>query len=97
MIVRFVKLTFQPDKVTDFLSVFSEMQQQIVSFEGCLSLKLMRDVHDDNVYFTISEWQDETYLNAYRKSDLFIGVWAKAKTLFAEKAEAWSMEHISGQ
>jgi quinol monooxygenase YgiN len=96
MIVRIVKLTFQPDKVNDFLKVFSEMQHNIASFEGCVSLKLMRDISNEHVYFTVSEWEDETYLNTYRKSDLFTGVWAKAKTLFAEKAEAWSMERISG-
>jgi hypothetical protein len=33
-------------------------------------------------------------LNAYRNSELFAGVWGRTKVLFAEKAEAWSLQDL---
>jgi hypothetical protein len=37
-------------------------------------------------------WDDPKYLEAYRQSELFEGVWAKTKVLFDAKPEAWSVK-----
>jgi heme-degrading monooxygenase HmoA len=47
--------------------------------------------------FTLSIWDDETALEAYRQSELFQTTWAKTKVLFAEKAEAWSVEMMNDE
>ena len=92
MIKRIVKLTFLPEKVTDFLQVFEESKAAIRGFEGCLHVELLQDVLLPNRFFTFSLWESEAALNLYRKSPLFEATWAKTKVLFAEKAEAWSVK-----
>ncbi len=91
MIIRFVKMTFEPDKVQDFLKVFNESKGNIRSCEGCLSLELLRDINKPHILFTKSIWLSEDYLNQYRNSKLFEITWAKTKILFFDKPEAWSL------
>lgn len=94
MISRIVKMTFQEDRVDDFLENFHNHKDQIRNFPGCEQLKLLRDVNDPRIFFTYSWWQEATDLENYRQSDLFQGVWAFTKTLFAAKPEAWSTNEI---
>jgi heme-degrading monooxygenase HmoA len=44
--------------------------------------------------FTVSIWESEDDLNAYRNSELFENTWAKTKVLFNDKPEAWSLEFL---
>jgi heme-degrading monooxygenase HmoA len=92
--IRIVKMTLLPEKVDTFIQVFVQAQQQIQSFEGCRYTKLVKDKHDETTYFTISEWEDEIYLNRYRDSDFFAQVWKAAKTTFSDKAIAWSVDDV---
>jgi heme-degrading monooxygenase HmoA len=45
--------------------------------------------------FTYSQWDSEESLNAYRQTELFVQTWKRTKTLFQEKAEAWSVALIN--
>jgi heme-degrading monooxygenase HmoA len=94
MLVRIVKLTFQEDKITDFLNNFNEIKYQIRNFEGNKFLELYQDKQDARVFFTYSYWENELALEKYRKSALFNEVWSYTKTLFAEKPEAWSVNKL---
>lgn len=94
MILRIVRMTFQPEKVQDFVAVFEATRGKIRTFEGCLQLELMRDVQHPNVYCTYSRWESEEHLNKYRFSELFKDTWAKTKPLFAEKPVAYSLEQV---
>ena len=94
MIIRIVKMSFQPDKTDDFLKIFNKSKEKIASVEGIISLKLVRDINNKNIFFTISKWEDESFLNKYRKSQLFQNTWSKTKVLFNKKPEAWSTESI---
>lgn len=91
MITRIVKLTIRPEAVEEFKKIFYESQKLIRAFDGCLKLDLMRDLNNQSVFFTLSFWQNEDDLEAYRQSYLFRSTWAKVKILFSEKAEAWSL------
>lgn len=97
MIHRIVKMEFEPEKVEEFLSNFEENKREIRAFEGCDMLKLLRDIDNTNIFFTYSYWEDETFLERYRNSELFKGVWAKTKVLFNAKPEAWSTEIVSSE
>lgn len=92
MIERFVKMVFIPEKVAEFEALFEEVRSRIGTFPGCQTVYLMQDVHQPNVLFTYSRWQDETALAQYRDSDLFRETWRRTKVLFADKPEAWSLE-----
>ena len=94
MITRIVKMTFRPDEVPRFLHVFNENKTKIAGFEGCTHLELLNDVHTPAVFFTYSHWQDERYLEAYRNSELFKGVWQQTKQLFADKPDAWTVKKV---
>ena len=92
--IRIVKMTFDPERVNEFLTNFEEVKQQIRTFEGVKHLELLNDKNKPNIYFTYSIWESEEHLNNYRHSDLFKSVWAVTKPMFIEKAEAWSIEKV---
>lgn len=94
MIKRFVKMTFIPEHTQDFISLFKSKKDLIAAVKGCTHVELLQDTSHEQVFFTYSLWEDATYLEAYRNSELFKEVWAKTKILFKEKAEAWSVKVI---
>ena len=90
--IRIVKMTFQPEKVDEFLAMFNERKNKIRNFEGCQHLELWQDRSHNNVFFTYSVWDKPDSLQHYRRSDLFKDIWSKAKACFADKPEAWSVD-----
>ena len=93
MLIRIVKMTFKPEEVETFLTIFRETKDKIRAFEGCEHLELLEDVNNKNSFSTYSHWENETALNAYRNSHLFDGVWARTKVLFTEKPIAFSLKN----
>ncbi len=94
MLVRIVKMVFKKENIADFEQLFLENRTKIRGFKGCTFLELYRDKNDSSIYFTYSHWENADYLEEYRKSELFKGVWSKTKVLFDKKPEAWSVEKI---
>lgn len=95
MLIRYVRMTFQEDKVENFLKVFDESKEKIRAMQGCRYLELMRDVNQPTVFMTHSHWLSEDDLNNYRDSELFKSTWAKTKPLFADKPLAFSVKSVS--
>ena len=95
MIKRLVKLTFQADKTDEFIALFDASKDKIRAMSGCQHVVLLRDAATPTVFFTLSLWDTEGSLNAYRASDLFRTTWAKTKVLFADKPAAWTTTLIS--
>jgi len=91
MVTRIVKLTFQADRIADFMAFFDTIDTQVSRFEGCNGMRLLRDIHHPEVVFTYSYWNSEDALNNYRDSDLFGTVWPTIKPWFAAKPEAWTV------
>ncbi|WP_400081342.1 putative quinol monooxygenase [Winogradskyella sp. R77965] len=94
MLVRIVKMSFEPSKIEEFLANFEANKTKIRNFEGCNFLELYRDQNNTNIFFTHSYWDSENDLNNYRHSELFKSVWAKTKPLFNAKPEAWSVDKL---
>lgn len=92
MIKRIVKLTFQQEKINDFLEVFEQSKNKIRAVEGCLHLELLQSIDEENVFFTYSYWKNSKALENYRYSPLFKETWSQTKILFAKKAMAWSVK-----
>ena len=95
MIKRLVKLTFQTDKTDDFIQIFETSKDKIRAMSGCQHVELLRDATTPTIFFTLSLWDTEGSLDAYRQSDLFRTTWAKTKILFADKPAAWTTTMIS--
>jgi quinol monooxygenase YgiN len=87
-------MDFLPNKVETFLTYFESIKDIVANQEGCISLKFCQDVNNPNVYYTVSQWKGEFYLEQYRKSETFSTIWATTKALFATKAIAYSLTEI---
>ena len=94
MIIRIVKMTFQENKTSEFQELFGKYKEKIRASEGVQQLELYRDVNQKNIFFTYSIWDNASHLEAYRRSELFKTVWTKTRSLFSEKAEAWSVDKM---
>jgi len=94
MLIRIVKMSFYPEKITEFLDVFHQNKEQIRNFNGNTFLELYQDKGNKSVFFTYSIWKSENDLENYRKSELFREVWANTKVLFNDKPQAWSVNKI---
>jgi heme-degrading monooxygenase HmoA len=91
MLKRMVKMTFEKDRIGEFLVIFETSKNLIRNFPGCQHLELLQLENQPEVMFTFSIWDGPEALEAYRQSDLFLTTWSKTKVLFAGKPEAWSM------
>lgn len=90
--IRIVKMHFKEIHCEDFLRLFHQVKDRISAFEGCIEVKLLRDINQPDTFFTISKWENEEALHNYRNSDLFKTTWALTKALFASPAQAWSLD-----
>ena len=94
MFVRIVKMSFQPEKIEEFLNNFNTKKEFIRNSPGCRLLELYRDKTNPNIFFTYSYWDTEQDLENYRNSELFKGVWSQTKALFNDKPLAWSVDKV---
>ena len=90
MLLRVVRMTFDPAHVAAFLTVFEASKARIRAQPGCLGMELWHDASDPAVFCTYSRWESEAALDAYRKSALFGEVWPATKRLFAAPAVVFS-------
>ena len=93
MITRFVKLNFTPAYCKQFEINFPEVKLKVEANKGCKEVKLFKAANC--VYFTVSKWETEDDLNAYRNTDFFKQTWAIFKANFSAKAEAWTTNEIT--
>lgn len=92
MILRLVKMTFEPQYCNDFIRLFDEIKQDIENQVGLVQLKLYRDSENEFTFFTHSVWTSHQHLDNYRNSDFFGKIWPKTKSLFSVKPEAWTLK-----
>lgn len=94
MIVRIVELQIQPEKMPEAQVLLEEVAPKVRAMPGCNYLEILADVHKHGHVTTYSYWDSEADLNTYRDSEVFISFWKSVKTMFAEKARAWSSERL---
>ncbi|GAB3174345.1 putative quinol monooxygenase [Telluribacter humicola] len=94
MLIRIVRMTFQPDKTEEFRLIFENSKHKIRARPGCQYLELWQDLHQPYVFVTHSHWESEEALNSYRDSDLFKDTWSRTKALFADKPQAFSVVSV---
>lgn len=94
MIIRIVQMTFQENRVDDFLKFAREIRYRIRDFPGCEHLDILRDTNKRNIFFSYSIWESADDLECYRNSDFFRVTWSRVREWFSEKPRAWSVEKI---
>jgi len=92
MLIRIVRMHIIPEKVDEFVEIFERTKEAIRNVKGCTHLELLRDAEHKSIFTTLSHWNDKSYLEAYRNSDLFKNVWSRVKPLFNHQTEAFSLE-----
>jgi len=92
MFVRIVKMSFHSKYIEEFQEIFEEKKDFIRASPGCKLLELYQDKTNSEIFFTYSYWENESDLENYRNSELFKSVWAKTKTFFNDKPQAWSVD-----
>lgn len=85
-------MEFKTDKIQQFLDNFESVKEKIRTYPGCLHLELYRDKQQQHIFFTYSKWKEESELENYRNSALFKEVWSETKSMFLNKATAWSVD-----
>ncbi len=95
MIYRVVTLTIRPEETVFFEDFFRQRKAQIEGFAGCRQAQLLRNTGQPNVFYTLSEWEREEDLEAYRQSDFFKDTWRITKSLFEDRAAAFSAAPIA--
>lgn len=85
-------MSFEPQYIETFQDFFAARKDTIRSFEGCTFLELWQDVNHPHIFFTHSIWESEEHLNRYRFSEFFKETWVATKAMFADKAQAWSVQ-----
>ncbi len=94
MIRRIVKLSFHIEKVEEIHRFLKGKVDSIRAVDGCEYLEIVQDRKNKGLIFTLSHWQSEDHLNAYRKSEVFGGVWPILKASFNAPPEAYSTDQI---
>ena len=87
-------MSFHPQKVEQFKSVYAANWNRIRGFKGCVHVELLQGKNEPNVFFTFSIWESEEHLEQYRNSELFAGVWSSTKVLFNDKPQAWTVNEL---
>jgi quinol monooxygenase YgiN len=87
-------MSFEPERVSEFIDIFNESKNQIKMFPGCIALSLFREKGKENIMYTWSIWESEDALEKYRASKLFADTWSKTKKLFNAPPLAYSLEEF---
>lgn len=95
MVIRWVRMTFDPKEVHAFLDMLAARQEHIRNFPGCLYLEVVQDIHHPNIICSHSHWETETALHAYRHSDFFRETWSMTKPRFAAPPQAWTVKRLT--
>ena len=90
MLLRIVKMEFDPAQVEAFDDLFAQTQARIEAMPGCRQVRLLKGHDEEPIRTTLSWWERETDLQAYRRSALFGEVWPKTKAMFSAPPVAWS-------
>ena len=89
-------MNFRNEEINNFKLLFAGVKPLIEAFDGCEGVKLVQDISDPELFFTLSSWQTEQHLENYRTSVLFADTWTKTKAMFKTKAQAWSTQEFVG-
>lgn len=71
MIVTTTRITVNPEKRTEFLQTIGRLLEPIAGTNGCHTFRFYVDAEDENSSLLVSEWETESDLNRYMRSNDF--------------------------
>ena len=71
MIVKTTKITVKPDKRIELAQTIARLLGSIKNVKGCRTIRFYLDAADENSSLLLSEWDSESDLNRYLRSNDF--------------------------
>lgn len=96
-LLRIVKMDFLPVEVQSFDELFEEIHHEIEAMPGCKKVMLLKSGTNTSQRTTLSWWDSESDLNAYRTSRFFGDIWPQTKAKFQSQPVAWSLDWNVGE
>jgi quinol monooxygenase YgiN len=90
-------MTIRIEEQAKFMALFESHRSAISEMPGCEDLQILSDACNSGIFFTLSQWKSQEYLDQYRNSEIFKTLWPQVKNLFHAPAEAWSVNPIKPQ
>ncbi len=92
MILRLVKLNIAQERREDFLSAVTEVFETVASSAGCLGIEILSSAEKPDTFLSLSRWESEAALEAYRNDTVFGTLWSTIKPWFSTPAEAQTFD-----
>ncbi len=93
--IRIVRLELKAENAQLFEAFFAKTKSSIAQMPGCNGVELYKDADQPHVYYTHSYWDSTEDLEHYRQSEFFMKTWTYTKSLFQNKAQAFSLVEIA--
>lgn len=71
VIVTTTRITVQPEKRRELLQTIGRLVEPIAGANGCRTFRFYVDAEDENSSLLVSEWESESDLNRYLRSNDF--------------------------
>lgn len=71
MIIKTTKITVKPDKRIELAQTMGRLLGPIKRVKGCRNIRFYFDTADENSSLLLSEWESESDLNRYLRSNDF--------------------------
>jgi quinol monooxygenase YgiN len=71
MVVVTFKLNVKPEKLIEIRQSLNDIAEKVKQLEGCRDTKVYQDMHNENTFFMVEEWQKQRQLDDHMKSSLF--------------------------
>ena len=71
MIVKTTKITVRPEKRVELVQTIGRLLGPIKNVKGCRTIRFYLDAADENSSLLLSEWETESDLERYLRSDDF--------------------------
>ena len=71
VIVNTTRITVSPEKRTELLQTIGRLVEPIAGVNGCRTFRFYVDATDENSSLLLSEWESESDLNSYLRSNNF--------------------------
>ena len=95
MITRIVRLTLKDElSLDEFKKLYTKRNPKSRGVSGCLEVRIMKDIKENNIYYTVSKWSNNQALEDYRSSEYFKQTWPMVKSTLAARTKVFTMEDI---
>src|SRR6185369_16625852 len=71
VVVNTSRVRLHPEKRKEFLQTMGQLLEPIAATKGCVAFRCYVDATDENSSLLIGEWETESALNSYLRSDGF--------------------------